>query len=78
MDKINIMYLVTSNSRYGIEKASEWNSLKSLNTHIAAIATQKDWSMYFHMEAIVNFKNSDGTLRESKLLRINRPVEITL
>ena len=78
MDKININRVAISHSKYGIETVSEWNGLQAFNNHVAAISKQKDWQTYFPMEAIIKFKNPDGTLQCIELIRLVRPVEITL
>lgn len=78
MDKININRVAISHSKYGIETVPEWGSLEAFNHHVAAISKQKDWQMYFPMEAVIKFQNPDGTLQCIELIRINRPIEITL
>ncbi len=78
MDKININYVATSHSKYGIETVPEWNGLEAFNKHLAAISKQKDWQMYFPMEAVIKFKNPDGTLKDLKLVRVIYPIEITI
>lgn len=78
MDKININRVAISHSKYGIETVPEWNGLEAFNKHVAAISKQKDWQMYFPMEAVIKFYNLDGTLQCLELIRIGRPYEITL
>lgn len=78
MEKININRVVISHSKHGIKSVSKWDSLEAFNNHMAAISKQKDWQMYFPMEAVINFKNSDGTFKNLKLIRISKPAEITL
>lgn len=78
MEKVNINRVAISHSKYGIETVPEWNSLQAFNKHVAAISKQKDLQMYFPMEAIIKFKNPDGTLQCIELIRLIRPVEITL
>jgi hypothetical protein len=78
MDKININRVAISHSKYGIETVPEWNGLEAFNNHVAAISKQKDWQMYFPMEAVIKFKNPDGTPQCLELIRIGRPYEITL
>lgn len=78
MDKININRVAISHSKYGIETIPEWNSLQAFNNHVAAISKQKDWQVYFPMEAVIKFQNPDRTLQCIELIRLIRPVEITL
>ena len=78
MEKVNINRVAISHSRYGIETVPEWNGLETFNKHVAAISKQKDWRMYFPMEAVIKFQNPDGTLQCIELIRLIRPVEITL
>jgi len=78
MNKVNINRVAISHSKYGIETVPEWNGLQAFNNHVAAISKQKDWQMYFPMEAVIKFKNPNGTLKDLKLIRVNYPIEITL
>jgi len=78
MDKINISCVAISHSKYGIETVPEWNGLEEFNKHVTAISKQKDWQMYFPMEAVIKFYNPDKTLQCIELVRLIRPVEITL
>lgn len=78
MEKVNINRVAISRSKYGIETVPEWDGLEAFNKHVAAISKQKDLQMYFPMEAIIKFKNPDGTLQCIELIRLIRPVEITL
>ena len=78
MEKININHVVISHSKHGIESVPKWDGLKAFNNHVAAISKQKDWQMYFPMEAVINFKNPNGTFKNLKLIRISKPAEITL
>lgn len=77
MDKVNINRVAISHSKYGIETVPEWNGLEAFNNHVAAISKQKDWQMYFPMEAVIKFKNPNGTLKNLELIRLIRPVQIT-
>jgi hypothetical protein len=78
MDKININYAAVSHSKYGIETVPVWSGLETFNKHVAAISKQKDWQIYFPMEAVIKFQNPNGTLKDLKLVRINYPIELTL
>ena len=78
MDKININRVTISHSKYGIKTVTKWNNLEAFNCHVAVISKQKDWQMYFPIEAMINFHNPNGTLKDIKLIRINRPIEITI
>jgi len=76
MKKININLIAVNSSRAGIENVPEWNSLESFNKHVIAIAAQKDWQMYFPMEAVIKFYNLDSVLQDVRLIRLNQPMEI--
>ena len=78
MDKVNINRVSVSHSYYGINTVPKWNSLQAFNNHVAAISKQKDWQRYFPMEASIMFYNPDGILECVELIRLARPVEITL
>lgn len=78
MDTININRVAISHSKYGIETIPEWSNLDAFNHHVTAVSKQKDAQMYFPIEAVIKFHNSNGTLKDIKLIRINKPVKIII
>jgi hypothetical protein len=78
MKTIGITYVEVDHSILGIELVPEWNGIEAFNRHVAAVSKQKDWSMYFPMEAVIKFKRPDGTLDGISLIRINQPMKIII